>query len=237
MKIAYILITAIALLVFLRASYYFIRLSSRDKSWDQYVLHIFPWIEVSLWVLFTFWALFFAFTGTEFHNILIISLSLALSILLSWYVFRDFIAGAVFRSEQSLDTGLEISSQKYSGTIMKLGYLSMDILTDNGDKLTIPYSQLWGTDLVRKTLKSRGKNQTITLEIPQHYGAQNTEQLIKRKLLELPWIIEAGNISVSMQPKGNLYQTQISFYSIKEDMFVKTEEILRHYINGILRGN
>jgi len=237
MKLAYILITAIALVVFLRATYYFIRLSSREKGWDQYVLRIFPWLEASSWILFIFWALVFAFAGNEIRNTIIISFSLALIILLSWYVFRDFIAGAVFRSEQSLDSGMDISSQKYTGTIIKLGYLSMDILTENGDKLTIPYSQLWGTDVVRKTVRSRGKNQTIILEIPQHYGAQNIELLIKRKLLELPWVIEPGNIRVSMIPKEHLYQTQISFYSIKEDMFVKTEEIIRHYINGILRDD
>ncbi len=231
MEIINTLIVAIALIVLLRGGRYFLNLAARDKRYHSYVLRIFPWVEVILWFAFIFWTISLHFGNTGIYSVLSGSMALAFVLLFGWFVLRDFFSGAVIRGSQELEPGMFIKTDTFSGSVISLGYLAMEVRAGDGEKLIVPYSRLAGKQITKMAAHGRGKNQNIKLEIYQKHGAQNIQQSIKRKVLELPWIIAGEEIKVSLMPFDDRYVAEVSFQSMKEDMLPATEEVLREFVS------
>lgn len=230
MEIINTIIVAIALIVLLRGGRYFLNLVTRNKQYHSYVLRIFPWVEVILWFIFIFWTISLHFANTGIYPLLSGSMALAFVLLFGWFVLRDFFSGAVMRSGQELEPGMFIKTDTISGTIISLGYIAMELRAGDGEKLIVPYSRLAGKQITKMAAHGRGKNQTIKLEIHRKHGARNIQKSLKRKVLELPWIIAGEEIKVSLMPFDDRYVAEISFQSMKEDMFPATEEVLREFV-------
>ncbi len=231
MEIIYTLIVAIALIVLLRGGRYFLNLTTRNKQYHVYVLRAFPWVEVIIWFSFIFWTISLHFGHTGIYPVLSGSAAVAFVLLFGWFVLRDFFAGAVVRASQELEPGMFIQTDTLSGAIISLGYLNMELRAGDGEKLIVPYSRISGKQITKMAKHGRGKNQSIKLEIQQKHGAQNIQQSLKRKVLELPWVIAGEEIKISLIPVDNCYVAEIFFQSMKEDMLPSTEEILRDFVS------
>lgn len=236
MKLLYTVILAIALMVLLRGANYFLTLATRKKKIREYTLRVFPWIEVALWASYVFWVIHYWFYDSASYAVLSSTVAIVFILLVSWYVLRDILAGAVLRSDHSLETGLQIKTDILSGTISYLGFLSMEITTPEGERITVPYSRFNGQSITKKAAKGQGRNQSFKIVIPQHHGALNIEKRLKQKILELPWVIAEGEIKINMKTQEENYVTEISFYSIKEEMLNQTEEIIRKYVSETFKS-
>ncbi|MFW5663634.1 MAG: mechanosensitive ion channel domain-containing protein [bacterium] len=234
MKIFYTLVLAIALMALLRGAGYFLNLATRKSNVHKYTLRIFPWLEVALWMAYLFWVIHYWFYNAASYHLLFASVAIVIIVLLGWYVLREIISGAVFRSDNRLEPGLQIKTDSIAGSISGLGIMSMEIISAEGEKITVPYSQITGQSMTQKATKGQGKIQVFTITIPQHYGAVNIERRLKHKLLECSWVIAEGDIKIKMDLRDQQYEVEVSYYSIKDDMLNQTEEMLREYINETL---
>ncbi len=236
MKILYTVVLALALVVLLRGANYFLTIATRKKRLHNYTLRVFPWIEVSLWAAWVFWVIHYWFYNSAGYVLVSATLAIVFILLFSWYVLRDIIAGAVLRSDNSLEPGLQIKTDILSGTISNLGFLSMEITTPEGERITVPYSRFNGQSITKKAARGQGRSQSFKISIPQHHGALNIEKQIKRKILELPWVVAEGEIKIHMKTLEDNYETEISFYSIKEEMLNQTEEIINTYVSETFKA-
>lgn len=231
MKLIYIVLVALSLVLLLRGSAWFLSLWASNKNTQAYGLRIFPWIQVIVWIAFIFWVADYLFFNTALHNILLLSLGVVSIAVAAWYILRDFIAGAVLRSDLVLQNGAHVQTGNFQGVITRMGYLSVELKTEDGDRVRIPYSKLTDQTITRKMDKSRGKAQLITLQIPRHFNIENLEQLLTRKLLEMPWVVAENEIQIKLTPGDKFYQAEIHYQSIKEGMRGKSEERLRKFIS------
>jgi hypothetical protein len=232
-RIIVVVFFALALVTLLRGTMYFINLMGRKKTWYPYVLQIYPWVEVVVWIFFTFWFIDFFIDDKTLFTIAVSAFAIIVIVLLGWYVMRDFIAGAVFRSSHALEAGVEIKTPTVAGIISHLGYTSMEIHDAEGIKIRINYCKLNNQDVTVVTDPGRGKSHSVVVDVPRHYGAQHIEQTLSRKLLEIPWIIAEDDIKIIMHAHDECYKTEMTFYSLNEEMFIKTEELLRNYVKEV----
>jgi hypothetical protein len=236
MSILYTLITGVALLVLLRAGWYFLRLSTINKSYYGYVARYFPFIEIVIWGSYLFWAVDLLFSGTAVYLVLVSLMVAILLASLGWFVFRDLFAGMVIKAELSLNPGLYIKTGIANGTIVSLGYTSMDIQTSTGELVKIPYSQLRKYPIWRQAEKGHGKTQSIQIKIPEVHGTSNIQHSLSKKLLELPWVIAGSEIKVAVVRNEECMDIEITFESANEDMLMQTEEILNQYVKEYFPG-
>ncbi len=234
MKIFYTILLALSIMVLLRSSRYFLTLLTRKRVLHQYLIRIFPWVEVFVWVTFAFWAINFNIPNNSSYNLIVAAIASVFIIFLGWFVIKDFIAGAVLRSDLALEKGIQIKTDQLSGTIISLGYLSMELKMNNGEVLVVPYSKLSNQSISKATGKNPGKSNTIRVLIPEHRSIHNIEKLIRKKMLEMPWIIAVNEIKIEMNPHDNFYEASIQFYSIKEDMFTYTDETIQNFIKKLV---
>lgn len=229
MMIIYTIILAVALVVLLRASYYFLKLATHGKSYHVGAKKIFPWIEAGAWVFFIFWAADVHFRGSVIFTFLLASLALLLILLLGWFVLRDIIAGIVLRSVQTPQKGMVLRSDAIEGTIASLGILSLKVRNREGELVSVPYSRLAGQNITRPAERGRGQSQVIKLRVPQRYGAQKIQQILRKRMLSLPWVIAGGELKISLIPHQEHYVVEVSFQTVQEEMLAKTEELLHSF--------
>ncbi|TVQ89299.1 MAG: mechanosensitive ion channel family protein [Bacteroidetes bacterium] len=232
MQILYTIIVAIALAIFLRAGFYFLKLAARKKFYYPYIFRFYPWLEVLVWTAFIFWAVYIHFSALVIYPVLSGSLAVIFILVVSWFVLRDFISGAVLRADHGFYPGNRIKTDSFAGTIVSLGYVSVEILTSGGERIKVPYSNLTGKQITRIEEQGQEKNQNVKLKIPQKYGAQNIQQMLRKQILELPWIVAGKEIKIELAPEEDKYIADITFQSVKDDMLPKTEELLKKFANS-----
>jgi hypothetical protein len=236
MSILYTLITGVALMVLLRAGWYFLRLSTINKSYYGYVARYFPFIEIAIWSAYIFWAVDLLFSETAVYLLLVSLMVAILVVSLGWFVIRDLFAGMVIKAELSLNPGLYIKTGIANGTIVSLGFISMEIQTITGELVKIPYTQLRKHPIWRQAEKGHGKTQSVQLKIPQIHGKSNIQHSLQKKLLEMPWVIAGSEIKITVVQNEECMDVEISFESANEDMLMQTEEILNNHVKENFPG-
>ncbi|MFW5758231.1 MAG: mechanosensitive ion channel domain-containing protein [Bacteroidota bacterium] len=230
MQILPIILVFISLWVLLKAIPYFARITFSRQTHYAFFLKIFPWLEAAVWTAALFWSLQKSVKDEQLLVILNSILAIVLIILIAWFVLRDFIAGVSLRASQMLDTGIKIKITNTEGIITSIGFFTLEIQNNEGEKIRIPYHQLFGQQFIRQPEKGYGKTQSMQTVISQKWGAQNIQQGLQKKLLELPWILPHEDMKIKLLPKDDIYEVELVFIIIKDDMRAKTEECIRSFV-------
>jgi len=84
----------------------------------------------------------------------------------AWFAIRDVVSGAVLRAEQPFATGQRIGAGAVSGRVVGVGLRSLDVETDDGARVRIPYSRLAREPLARMPEADGAAAHTFTLRVP-----------------------------------------------------------------------
>lgn len=230
MKIFTTILLGLALWVLLKSGFYLARIASRNKKVRQYVLRFQPWLEVAGMLGFVFFAIHRHVATGQVFFALVTSLVVVVVFLLGWFVLREVIAGAVLRSDQVLESGMFVKLENLSGTIQSVGLVSLELQTPAGEKVRVPYSQAYKQNIARDTVKGQGKGLLVRVKVPQKHSPQNIQNMLRQKLLEMPWVLAGAGIKITMQLKEKYYDAEIHFQAVNEDSLSKTEELLQSYV-------
>ena len=232
----YIEVFAVAVALFLAlrlVSYYFPVLNGKPKI-RKIFLKVFPVAQMLLWVAFAFWAFDQLFVGMAAYSILTGSLIILIVGLFGWYFLRDFVSGIILKAENAFETGQQIQTAQVSGTIKKLGYRSMEVVTSEGERVKIPFSLLTGQKIVKPAETSNWTEQLIRLKISSVYPSETIHAMLKIRILEMPWVITDNSIKlkITRDESGN-YLAEIRMHLLSPEMALKTEENLHTFVNEV----
>ncbi|MFO7656615.1 MAG: mechanosensitive ion channel, partial [Bacteroidales bacterium] len=170
---------ATALFVILRlVSAYFPVLTGKRKI-RKVFLKVFPVVQMLLWATYAFWAFDQLLNRIAVYPILTGSLIVLMVALIGWYFMRDFISGIILKTENALETGQQIQTAEVTGTIKKLGYLTMEIANSEGEHVSIPYSLLTGQKIVKPAETGNWTEQLIMLKISSAYPPEKIQNMLK----------------------------------------------------------
>ena len=223
---------AIALYIVLRfVSAYFPVLTEKRKI-RKIFLRVFPVLQMLLWFAFVFWAFEQLFNGMASYPVLAGSLIILMVGLFGWYFLRDFISGIILKTENGFETGQQIRTAEVSGTINKLGYRSMGIVTCEGEQVKIPYSLLTSQTIIKPADTGNWVEQIIRLKIQSVYPPEKIQNMLKIRILEIPWIVsdDSLKLKISRDEEGN-YIAEIHVHLHSPEMAIKTEENLQAFVN------
>ncbi|HZL08924.1 MAG TPA: mechanosensitive ion channel domain-containing protein [Prolixibacteraceae bacterium] len=229
-----VLSLAVALFILLRfvSSYFPVLTGSRKIR--KIFLKIFPMVEMLAWLAYVFWAIDHLQLGIAAYRLLTGSLIVVIVILLGWYFLRDFISGIILKSENSFEPGQLIHTAEVSGTIRKLGYRTMEIVTGEGVNVKIPFSLLSGQNIVKPADTGNWVEQLIRLQITSDDKPEQIQRLLKNRILEMPWIVSGEHIKIKItRDESGKYIAEIAIRSMNSEMAMKTEETLRVFANEV----
>jgi len=232
----YIEVFAVAVALFLAlrlVSYYFPVLTGKRKV-RKIFLKVFPIAQMILWVGFIFWAFNQLFIGMAAYPLLTGSLIILVVGLFGWYFLRDFVSGIILKAENAFETGQQIQTAQVSGTIKKLGYRSMEVVTNEGERVKIPFCLLTGQKIVKPAETINWTEQLIRLKIPSAYPSETIHDMLKIRLLEMPWIVTDNSIKVKItSDEPGFYLAEIRLHLLSPEMALKTEENLHAFVNKV----
>lgn len=229
-----VLSLAIALFLLLRfVSSYFHVLTGNLKI-RKIFLKFFPVIEMLSWLIYIFWAFDQLLIGMAAYHLLTGSLIVVIVVLFGWYYLRDFISGIILKSDNAFEPGQQIQTAKVSGTIKKLGYRTIEIVTDNGENVKIPFSLLTGQHIVKPADTGNWVEQVIRLKISSDYPPEKIQSMLKNRILEMPWMVSGGHIKIEITlDESGKYNTEIDIRSLNSEMAMKTEETLHVFVSEV----
>lgn len=230
-----ILLLALALFLLLRSACLYLPLFLENKKMKSFAIRLFPALELIIWVGFAMWSFSKLFANSAYYNLIMAVLILLLLAILAWYLLRDVISGFILRSENAFEPGQVIKTDSTEGIIKKISYRSIEIISNNGQNMKIPYTLLINNSIIRPQDNSKWVGNTITLEFSTTLDSTKVKNLLKKRVMEMPWIVSQESIKLDLKvnERDNTivkYSANIYFYSITAESAIKIEENLKEFI-------
>ncbi len=223
-------ILAFILILLLRLAYRALHMIEPSSKVRKILLRYFPMLEFGIWLWFVFRASSAAFSQYPYHNIVMSAIALALVLVFGWYLLRDLVAGMVIKTESSLEKDQFLKTELASGRIKRLGYRSVVLETDHGDKIRIPYSRLNKLLLIRPAEEEASHSHVIEMLVDRKYQAEMIKKDITSQLLNMPWVVTGLPPEVIVSAKDRSYfLVEIRFNVIKKDHVTLVEENIKGY--------
>jgi hypothetical protein len=153
----------------------------------KFILRYFPILEFLIGLALIFWAVDFLFSDKSYFFILTIVIVAVVVALIAWYVFRDVMAGVVFRVQNNLPRGASVQLGEIKGRILHSRATHVVMETDEGKTIRIPYSHATSEIISEQQERGLHEDSIIELSIPKNDSWQKTKELLNNILLNTPW--------------------------------------------------
>jgi small-conductance mechanosensitive channel len=151
-----------------------------------------------------------------------------------WYLLRDLISGIILKAENGFEPGQRIIASEVSGTIKKLGYRSLEVITNDGKYVKIPFSRLSSINITRPVDTGKWAEHIVKFKISSMYSSAKIRKFLEKRLLEMPWIVSGDTIKINIsRDETENYDAEIHFQSLSPEMAIKTEEILQVFVREV----
>jgi len=187
MKIVTVLLAGLTVFIVLKIAGFSLKKGSPGNPLLKSVARKFPLVEIISWIVFVFWAATALFIDGSFYPYIMAALFLITAILFVWFVFRDVFAGAIFRAQNDLNLGDYIKIGELSGQIKSVHSTHLEITSDNGQTIKIPYSRL-SQDLISGMTTPEGMEEfTISLTVKKTMPKDEIEEKIRFEIANSSW--------------------------------------------------
>lgn len=103
------------------------------------------------------------------------------------YLILDVVTGAIYKMQNELKQGDYIKIGSIAGQIKAVNLTHLEMTSENGQHIKIPYSRL-NRELIARTTTPEGMEEfTISMLFNKRFSKQEVEERIKYELTNSPW--------------------------------------------------
>lgn len=192
-----------------------------------YVHRYFPVLEFLFWAVFVIWAANSFFSDSRFYlyvNFLIITM---VFILIFWFFIKDYVSGIQIKSRFNLSEGQIFKSSQVTGIIRKMGLLFMDVKTENGSDMKLPYSQIDQKSIELNFQEKNGGESTIKINLNGELSEITTTRRLTELVINSPWSLHKSTPKIKVTDKGNNVKTyEITCITVGGNATKRLKELL-----------
>lgn len=191
-----------------------------------------PLVEGIVLACFLIWSIQFVFQGQKVGVYAVIAVTIMVLLWFSWYAIRDFIAGVLLKYQDAFRIDGEVRIKEIQGRVKKLGYLSLELETFQGDILNIPYSSIFNQVRTKPHREEKVKSHTFYIEFSKTAPAADMLEIIRVNVLNAPWsaVIKGPQIKI-VEEKEATYVFEVLVFSLQAQHFQKIKNYLRERMN------
>ena len=131
-------------------------------------------------VAYSLMAVRFVFRGTTWVSSLAGVAVVGVVLGLSWFALRDLVAGMFWKAGNACQKGDAIRFDDISGRVARLGFRIIDVETEQGDRVFVPYSKLQGQALVVSREQFGESRHVFEIEIPANRSTGEVGRAVAR---------------------------------------------------------
>jgi len=223
-----LLFLAVILFFVFRVINYFIKVIPIRKNVRKPIIKYLPVFELFVWLLFSIWAVKFFLQTHYLYSLGLLVIILIIILWISWFALKDIIAGIVFKTSEKFSVNESIKIKNYEGKIAKLKSRSLEIETETGETINIPYSIVISEIITKSNPAETILNYSFSLNISKKLPLYNTIENLKAEVLNLPWssIKKEPVIKLTGENDSHFF-LEITAYSLEKEYFSKIENYLK----------
>jgi small-conductance mechanosensitive channel len=199
------LFSAFEFLVFIFLIYILLRVAVKVISYLSvlrkpylFIKKFFPLIDLAIIITITFWLISWIFRDSDLLPIVIAIVSLILLSLLGWLWGRDFIAGIILKSENYFEKNKMVRVNNQGGRIIKTTFRYLELQTDDGATIRIPYSRIAGEFFSKLSTGDKYESHLITLHVKETTDTKRLREKLRSNIYNSPWYLTGKEPSVEI---------------------------------------
>ena len=222
---------ALVLFAILRLSSRIIQSLAGKNFIHKVLLRIFPLVEFAIWLGFSLWALSRAFSSYPYYHLLILLGIGCLVLIASWYFLRDFVAGIILKTEIPFAKNQKIKVLQTEGILKKLGYRTLEIESNNGEVVKIPYSQLAISSINIQSSNDGMQGYEVIIKVHSSIPIQEVKDKVSSAVLLTPWasMVQAPNVQLLKQHERES-EYSVHFHSLSERHAAHISHFLQNFL-------
>lgn len=208
----------------------------RKREIRSVLLRILPVIELVAWVAFSFWGVWVLFGQYQYYDLIVVLLAVLVIFGLAWFVFRDFLAGVLLKSEKALQPGQVIKTPIVEGKIKKMGFRHIELVNDSGETVNIPYSRISNQLFIISPDNEDSLPHLAKIPLKPKQASEQTREKVYKHLMAMPWVISpAPRIQIIKTNDGH-HMMHVAFYTYMRTHALIVEEKIRDFLKKDAAG-
>lgn len=195
------------------------------KRKNRSILRSLPVMETVIWLLFFSWYMFRFAEIMSIYAFIVAGILLTLIYWISRFFIKDLIAGMFFRVSAEFREGEVIIHNNITGTIKKFRLQSLEIETQEGQIIYIPYSKLTEVLNIKQESSEQSAAYTFSFKASRLHSPEETIQIINGYLVSLPWSsVHKKPVAAIRELAENHYTVEVITYPIEKTFARKIEQ-------------
>ena len=147
-------------------------------------------------------------------------------------MLRDLVAGVIFKLSDHFSINDTLKVKKYSGKIVSFGRSSLELETENGKSIYIPYSKVLNAVNIKTDPAEKISRYNFKLETIKDCALKEKTEQIKQAIMVLPWSsIKKSPLIKPIDETENSFLFEITIFSLEKEYFHKIENNIKEQFN------
>jgi small-conductance mechanosensitive channel len=221
---------AIAVVIFLLLKGLFLGFPFIIKNWEKQksFQKYYGVFEIVVWVLYVIFVIQQFSDSNQLYSIGLFLLLMLAGFWILWYYFKDYVGGGLFRFNSKFDINDSIQVNNYQGKIIKIGKFRLEIESESGEIIYIPYSQLSNAVIVKLHPGEMILSYSFTLSTDKAQLLEEKIQKLKYHILSMPYtsLKKSPQIKLIHEDKKH-FVFEIVVFTLEKEFFIKIESQIR----------
>jgi len=224
------------LLIFFRLIGRITKKADMRSSYRNWLRRTVPLVEGLVWFIFILIGLNRLTIASFWSSLAIVLICLITLIWVSWYALRDIIAGIIIKTEGAITVNDRIQLKEVTGQIKRMGYRIMEMETDTGETVNVPFSKVSGALQIKSNPGEKMKSHRFELisKNDNKIPANELLRLVQKVAYNAPWssLKKAPQVKLLKEAEGHKY-FEIIIYALKVEYFSSIKNYLSTHLPNV----
>lgn len=203
---------------------YLLKQPERKKAFLRY----FTISEILFWILYTIFVIRELSDSNQIYSFGLFILLMVAGFWLLWYYMKNYISGGIFKLNSNFEINDSIQINEYQGKIVGLGNHSLELESDNGEIIYIPYTKLADAIIIKLHPGEMVLSHSFTISTLTDKKPADKEEDIRFEILSLPYSSLKKSPSINLiHEDADHFVFELVVYTLEKEYFYKMEQVLR----------
>lgn len=199
----------------------------RKRAFSRY----FTLIEILAWVIYTIFVIQQLSDSNQIYSFGLFILLMIAGFWLLWFYLKNYISGGVFKLNGKFDINDTVQIDEFQGKIVGLGNHRLELETDKGEIIYIPYSHLGNAVIIKIHPGEMVLSHSFTISTTNDKKVTEKIDEIRFEILSLPWssLKKVPIIRLVHEDSQHLIFELVVYTLEKEYFFAMEQEIKKKF--------
>jgi len=195
----------------------------------QILIKYFTIIEIFIWIGFVIFGIQKLSDSNQIYAFALFVMLMIAFVWLLWYFARNYLSGGMFKFNGEFEINDTIQINEYQGKIIGMGSSRLELESESGEVIYIPYNQLSDAVIVKLHPGEMILSHSFTLATANNGKINQMQESIRFEILSLPWssLKKTPHIKLIHEDKSQLV-FEIVVFTLEKEYFFKIEQELRN---------